>query len=190
MSEPSAATPDGGPRTFEHGPSDPVTLADGPGTWVELEVAAPVEVVWGLVTDIDLPSQFSPEYLGGRWTGDGPALGASFIGRNRHERVGEWEVESFVDVYEPQRAFGWATVDRDDPGSRWRFRLSPTTAGTLLRYELILGPGPSGLTPAIAAMPDKEAQILDRRLAEHHANMVSTVAGIGRLAESAGSTTG
>lgn len=39
-------------------------------------------------------------------------------------------------------------------------------------------------------MPDKEAQILDRRLAEHHANMVSTVAGIGRLAESAGSTTG
>jgi len=190
MTEPSTAIPAGGPRTFEFGPSDPVTLADGPGTWVELEVAAPIEVVWDLVTDIDLPSQFSREYLGGRWTGAGAALGASFMGRNRHERVGEWEVESFVDVYEPPQAFGWATVDRDNPGSRWRFVLSATDAGTLLRYELILGPGPSGLTPAIAAMPDKEARILDRRLAEHHANMVTTVAGIGRLAESAASSTG
>lgn len=184
MDGPPTTSPDGGPRTYVSGPSDPVTLADGPGTWVERDVAAPVEVVWDLVTDIDLPARFSPEFLGGRWSGDGPALGASFVGRNRRSGIGEWEVECFVDAYEPLRAFGWATVDRDDPGSRWCFRLTPTDAGTRLRYELILGPGFSFLVTAITARPEREPWILEGRLAEHHGNMVTTVEGIKRLAES------
>ena len=43
--------------------------------------------------------------------------------------------------------------------------------------------GPSGLTPAIAAMPDKEERIILRRLEEHRANMQATVEGIKALAE-------
>lgn len=177
-----------GPRTHQRGPSDPATLADGPGTWVEATIAAPVEAVWALVTDVDLPARFSSEFQGGRWTGEGPALGASFIGRNRHPQIGEWEVESWVDVFEEGRAFGWATVDRDDPGSRWRFRLRSDDEGTRLRYEVILGPGPSGLTAAIAARPADEARLIDGRLTQLYRNMVRTVEGIKQVAEAASTT--
>jgi hypothetical protein len=34
-----------------------------------------------------------------------------------------------------------------------------------------MGPGPSGLTPAIVAQPDKEARIVARRLSEWQQNM-------------------
>jgi hypothetical protein len=46
-----------------------------------------------------------------------------------------------------------------------------------------LGPGPSGLTPVIEAMPGKEERIIARRLAEHEPNVRRCVAGIKTLAE-------
>ena len=141
--------------------------------------------VWALVTDIDLPARFSEELRGASWIGDGPAPGARFIGRNRHPAIGEWEVECFVEVFEEHRSFGWANGDRSEPGARWRFDLEPSEAGTRLRFSMSIGPGPSGITPAIAAMPDKEPRILDRRIVEHHANMVRTVDGIRNLAQGA-----
>lgn len=171
------------PRTFREGPSDPVRLADQPGTWVEVDIAAPVARVWELISDIDLPARFSEEFLGASWVDDGPGPGARFVGRNRHPAIGEWEVECFVAVFEDQRSFGWANGEASDPGARWRFDLEPVDAGTRLRFSMSIGPGPSGITAAIDAMPDKEPRILHRRVGEHHANMVRTVDGIRRLAE-------
>jgi hypothetical protein len=46
-----------------------------------------------------------------------------------------------------------------------------------------MGPGPSGLTPAIEKMPDKEERIIARRLEEWQANMAATLSGIKGLAE-------
>ena len=175
------------PRTFGSGPSDPFTVADEPGTWAEIVVAAPPARVWELVSDIELPARFSEEFLGASWVGgDGPALGASFVGRSSHPAMGEWEAESFVEVYEEGRRFGWATVDPSNPGSRWCFELEPVDGGTRLRYSMSIGPGPSGLSIAIEAMPEKEPRILERRLREHHANMTRTLQGIAALAEGTG----
>ena len=171
------------PRTFRAGPSDPVCLADQPGTWVEVDIATPVARVWELVTDIDLPAQFSEEFQGATWLDDGPAPGARFVGRNRHPVVGEWEVECSVEVCEEGACFGWAVMDADNPGARWRFDLEPVDGGTCLRFSMSIGPGPSGITPAIEAMPDKEARILHHRVNEHHANMTRTVEGIRDRAE-------
>jgi hypothetical protein len=171
------------PHTFRQGPSNPVVFADGPGTYVETRIAAPVDDVWAMVTDIDLPAQFSEEFLGATWKGDGPGLGASFIGRSQHPAVGEWETESFVDEFDPGRVFGWAVIDTDNPGARWRFSLEPSGEGTVLRFEVSLGPGPSGTTMVIASMPDKEARIINRRLSELHANMTRTVDGIRQILE-------
>ncbi|MEO7572879.1 MAG: SRPBCC family protein [Acidimicrobiales bacterium] len=171
------------PRTFRSGPGDPMSLADQPGTWVEIDIAAPPETVWSLVTDIELPARFSDEFLGASWDGDGPGPEASFVGRSRHEAIGEWEVRSFVEVHEPLRAYGWATLDLVWPGSRWRFDLEPTEGGTRLRYSMSMGPAPSGISIAIEAMPEKEPRILHRRIGEHHANMARTVEGIRKLAE-------
>jgi uncharacterized protein YndB with AHSA1/START domain len=164
--------------TFRRGPSDPIVHADGPGTWVERCIAAPPDTVWAAVTDINLPAEYSEEFLGARWIDAGPALGAVFIGRNQHSVIGEWEIESFIDEFEPGRVFGWATADVDQPGAQWRFRLTPVEGGTVLRFEVTLGPGPSGLTTAISSMPDKEARIIRRRIGELHVNMARTVEGI------------
>ena len=160
-------------------------LADEPGTSAEVVIAAPPERVWALVTDIELPARFSEEFLGASWVGsaDGPAVGASFVGRSTHPAAGEWEAESFVEFYEEGRRFGWATVSLANPGSRWCYELEAVPEGTRLRYSMSIGPGPSGLSIALEAMPDKESRILERRLEEHHANMVRTLQGIASLAE-------
>jgi uncharacterized protein YndB with AHSA1/START domain len=171
------------PRTFGAGPSDPMCLADQPGTWVEIDIAAPVEEVWSLVTDIDLPARFSEEFRGATWLDDGPAPGARFVGRNQHPAIGEWEVECFVEACERPRCFGWANGEPANPSARWRFDLRPTDLGTQLRFSMSMGPGPSGISMAIAAMPEKEPRILHRRVTEHHANMTRTVEGVRDLAE-------
>ena len=171
-------------RTFRTSPQGDACFGDGPGTWVEVVIDASLEVVWESVTDLNLPARFSTEFLGASWTGDGPALGASFIGRNFHEAIGEWELKSFVDAFEPRKVFGWATADPEAPGARWRFRLTPELAGTRLRFEVELGPGKSGTTMAIASMPDKEAKIIHRRIGELNANMRNTIHGIRDLLES------
>jgi hypothetical protein len=175
----------GVPMAFGSGPSDPICLKDEPGTWATVDIAAPSERVWAIVTDIDLPARFSDEFLGATWTGEGPAYGASFVGHNRHPAIGEWEVESHIDVFERGRSFGWATVDRVNPGSRWRFDLDPDGTSTRLRYSMSMGPGPSGISIAIESMPEKEPRILRRRILEHHVNMVRTIEGIRAIAGAA-----
>ena len=93
-----------------------------------------------------------------------PCVGARFRGRNHHAAMGEWETTSFVNRYEPLRAFGWAVTDPDDPSSSWWFELEQEPAGVRLRQGTRMGPAPSGLTIAITAMPDKEERIVARRL--------------------------
>lgn len=177
---------DGFARTWEHGPSDPPCLADGPGTVVEVDIKAPVEQVWAQLIDINLPARFSSEFLGADWVAPsaGPALDAVFSGRNQHKAIGEWSIECYVDVFDENRAFGWCTADRDNPGARWRFELERIAGAIRLRYRVLLGPGPSGISAAIEAMPDKEPRILSRRIDEHRANMQAVADGIKAAAES------
>ncbi len=172
-------------RTYEHGPSDPIRLADQPGTVVEVDIKAPLSRVWELVTDISIPSRFSPEATGAEWSGghDGPALGATFSGSNQHDAIGEWSLTCFVDDFEEKSRFGWCTSDPDNPGAHWRFDLEAIAGAIRLRYRMFLGTGPSGLTMAVQSMPDKEPRILSRRMSEHHANMTAVVEGIKALAE-------
>ena len=160
--------------------------ADGPTAEVEVEVDAPVERVWALVSDIALPARFSSELQSARWLDDGPALGARFVGRIQHPAAGTWETTCVVTRCEPHRSFEWAVGDPEHPSARWRFDLEPRAGGgTRLRQWMQMGPAPSGLTPAIEAMPDKEERIVARRLEEHRANMGATLTGIKELAESA-----
>lgn len=158
--------------------------AEGPTAEVEVLVEAPPERVWALVTDIDLPARFSQELLGAEWLDEGPALGARFVGRSRHEALGAWETTSWVNRYEPLRAFGWAVSDLDEPSATWWFELEEEEGGVRLRQCARMGPAPSGLSIAIAAMPDKEERIVARRLQEFERNMLATLEGMKHLAES------
>jgi hypothetical protein len=160
-----------------------VKYEDGPAVQVDILINAPVERVWGLVCDVNLPARFSTEFLGADWLDEGPRLGARFRGRNRHAAMGEWETTSFVNRYVPMRAFGWAVTDLDNPSASWWFELEPEPGGVRLRQGTRMGPARSGLTIAITAMPDKEERIIARRLNEYETNMRATVEGIKQLAE-------
>ena len=152
--------------------------ADGPTTEVEVLVAAPIERVWEAITDINLPAEFSGEFQGADWIDDAPALGARFVGRNSHSAMGDWETTSFVNEYDPPRAFGWAVGDPDEPSATWWFRLEQEADGVRVRQGGRMGPAPSGLTFAITAMPDKEERIVARRLQEWERNMQATLNGL------------
>jgi uncharacterized protein YndB with AHSA1/START domain len=160
-----------------------VKYADGPSVEVDILVTAPIERVWALVSDIELPARFSSEFLGARWVDEEPRVGARFAGRNHHDALGEWETTSFVTRYEPPRSFAWAVTDPDQPSASWWFELGEEGGGTRLRQGMRIGPAPSGLSIAIEAMPDKEEKIVARRLSEHARNMQANLDGIKQLAE-------
>jgi hypothetical protein len=160
---------------------------DCPSTQAEVLIAAPAAVVWALVCDIQLPARFSSEFNGGEWL-DGassPAPGARFTGRNHHPAIGNWETTSTICEFQPEQVLGWAVGDPDQPSALWRFTLAADAdgTGTRLTQWMQIGPGPSGISAAIEAMPNKESRILQRRLGEHSANMAATLAGIKEVAE-------
>lgn len=168
-------------------PEQELRFADGPTTEASVDIDAPPSKVFALIEDIGLPARFSGEFEGAEWL-DGAeraALGARFVGRNHHPRVGSWETTSTIVEHEPDRVLAYAVGDPANAAATWRFTLQPSATGTRLTHWVQLGPGPSGLTPALEAMPDKESRILSFRLGEHRANMEATIAGIKALAEAA-----
>ena len=154
-------------------------FADRPTTETEVHVAAPPGRVWPLVTEIMTPARCGTELQEARWVDpDGPRLGARFTGRNFHPARGEWETTSTLIELGPERCFAWAVGDPEVPSAVWRLELEPDGDGTRLRYRAQMGPGPSGITPLIEQMPDKEEKIIARRLDEWQRNMTATVTGI------------
>lgn len=167
-----------------------VKYADSPTTSVAVEIDASPDVVWPLLCDINLPGRFSDEFQRAEWVDDGPAPGARFRGYNRREDFGEWDVPCTVTAMEPERVFEWTVGDVANKVSRWRFELDRGDGGTAsaLSFTAEMGPGPSGLTPAIERMPDREDDIVARRLSQWTANMQRTVDGIKEIAEGGSGT--
>jgi carbon monoxide dehydrogenase subunit G len=163
-----------------------VRFADGPTIEVDAHIDAPPARVWPFVTDVAVPAEFSSEFQGGEWIepSSGAALGAKFRGRNALDGVGEWETTSEVIECDEPHAFAWAVGDPSNASATWRFTLTPDGDATKLSYFVEMGPGPSGLTAAIERIPDKEERIIERRVQQHRANMMATLEGIKRLAES------
>ncbi|MET8419474.1 SRPBCC family protein [Streptomyces sp. NPDC005134] len=161
--------------------------ADKPAVEVHTWIAAPAAQVWTLVSDIELMPRMSSELQSVEWLDcrSGPVLGARFIGRSKHEALGEWATTSHIVEYEPPRVLAWAVEDPQHPTAIWRFTLEPQNGGTLLREWMQMGPARSGLSVAIDRMPEKEQKIVFVRMREFEANMTVTLEEIKKLAESA-----
>ena len=159
--------------------------ADNPTVQVQTWIGASPRRVWELVSDIELMPTMSQELQSVEWL-DGalePAVGAKFIGRSKHESLGEWATTSHVIECEPHRVFAWAVEDPANPTAIWRFRLEPKTGGTELSEWMQMGPARSGLSFAIDRMPEKEQKIVFVRMREFEQNMAATLAHIKKLAE-------
>ena len=173
--------------------------ADGPGAQCEMFVQAPVERVWALVTDIELPARLSPELQRVAWLDGvaGPAVGARVEGHNSRPNMRDWRTVSEVVELAEHRVFAWAVMDADgrfgDPVTevagalaRWRFDLVPEGGGTRIRHSAVIGPGRSGVVLAIESRPEAEEKIVAFRLGELRTGMAATLEGIKSLAESGG----
>lgn len=173
-------------RTLENERGPALSMADGPGQMVEVDIKAKPEVVWRYVTDVSLSAEFSEEFQGGEWDEPDtePQVGSTFTGHNSHPAIGEWSTTSYVSAWEPSKCFAWDVANQDAPAASWRFTIEKVPGGSRLRYHVRLGPGRSGLTPAIEAMPDRESRIIAGRLAEHRQNMQRTIEGVREKAES------
>ncbi|HXZ69528.1 MAG TPA: SRPBCC family protein [Streptosporangiaceae bacterium] len=159
--------------------------ADKPTVEVRTWINAPPARVWQLVSDVELMPAMSSELQSVQWLdgASGPALGAGFAGRSKHEALGEWATTSHVVEFEPERVFGWAVEDPANPTALWRFRLEPKDGGTELSEWMQMGPGRSGLSLAIDRIPDKEQKIVFVRMREFEHNMTATLEQIKKLAE-------
>lgn len=151
---------------------------DGPSVEVETTIDAEESVIWELVSDVTTPARFSTELQEVHRIDE-----HRFTGRNEHQAVGEWETTCTIIAADPHRTFSWVVGDPAFPSATWKFTMERVGGRTRLRQWMQMGPAPSGLTPAIRAMPDKEGRIIERRLEEHRRNMQAVVDGIKRLAE-------
>ncbi len=161
---------------------------DGPTTEVTTTINATADQVWALVSDIGTPVRFSRELQATEWIddGDNPTVGSRFKGRNKRDDIGEWEVTCTLIEHEPNTVFAWAAGDVEAPAARWWFRMAPDSAGVTLSQQVVLGPGPSGLSAAIERMPDKEAKIIQSRLDDLQSNMQANLDGMKELLETEG----
>ena len=163
-----------------------VRLADLPELAESVHISAPPERIWPYVSDIGFAVGTSAELHAVEWvSGNGPLplVGRRFVGTNANRYFGQWQTTSTVTECEQPRVFGWAVGDVDRPNSRWRFTLEPDAKGTTLTQWVRIGPGESGLTIAVARMPDKEERIVAGRLREFGAAMRAHLAAVKARAE-------
>lgn len=113
---------------------------------VTVQVDAPPERVWALVSDVTSIGRFSPETFEAEWLdgATGPAEGARFRGHVRRNGRGPvyWTTCTVTDC-QPGRSFGFAVVT---PAGRqlntWRYDLQPSDGGTSVTESFSLAPTP------------------------------------------------
>ena len=159
---------------------------DQPTVEVTQRVRCDVRTAWDLVTDIGLPARCSSELQAVEWVDDAKAVevGARFRGRNKHEAFGDWATVCEVVEVEDERRWVYNVTGPEGVSATWAFEVEPASDGVLIRQWARMGPGPSGLTPAIVAQPEKEARIVSRRLAEWQQNMQANLEWVRSQAES------
>jgi len=94
---------------------------------VSIEVAAPPEKVWALLTDVTQMGRWSPECVRCTWLdgATGPAIGARFKGKNKHGLV-SWSTTSTITKADAPTAIEWQV---DKSGMQWGYRFEPDGEG-------------------------------------------------------------
>ena len=99
-------------------------------TAASLDIAAPAEKVWALVSDLPRMGEWSPENAGGKWAkgATGPALGSVFVGTNKNG-FRRWTTNVTVIGCEPGKLFEFAVTTGPLQVATWRYEFEDTDAG-------------------------------------------------------------
>ena len=107
---------------------------------VEIDTEARPRAGWEIVSDINMPAQFSNEFVGADWLTDGEIeVGSIFRGRNSIQDVRDWETDCIVTEWIEREGFEWRITDPDKPGAIWRFEIAEQGAGSRLRFSMTIG---------------------------------------------------
>ena len=101
---------------------------------VSVDIAAPPDRVYALVSDITRMGEWSPECIRCTWSkgATGPVVGARFRATNRGERGPAWFNSPVVTVAEPGREFAFNRSGLAIGSYTWRYVFTPTETGTHL----------------------------------------------------------
>jgi ligand-binding SRPBCC domain-containing protein len=99
-------------------------------TAATLDINAPADKVWALVSDLPRMGEWSPENAGGKWVkgATGPALGAVFRGTNKNG-IRRWSTTVTVIACEPSKVFEFAVTSGPLEVANWRYEFEGTEAG-------------------------------------------------------------
>lgn len=113
------------------------------GDEVTIDVAAPPQRVWSLVSDVTRMGEWSPICTRCGWLGGStsPHVGARFSGQST-QRGARISRESVVTASDPGRVFAFHTIFHGKVSTRWKYSLEPIPEGTRVTesYEVIAMP--------------------------------------------------
>jgi hypothetical protein len=152
---------------------------------VSEHVAADPATVWGLVSDVTRMGQWSPETTSCRWLrgATGPAVGARFVGTNRHG-VRRWSTRCTVTAAEPGRRFAF---DVDFAGvaiSKWAYELCEDPDGCVVTESW------TDLRPLWMRVSSVPVMGVADRAAHNRRGMRATLAALREAAESGAASRG
>jgi len=98
---------------------------------VSRDIAALPEQVYAAISDVTRMGEWSEECHACEWHEgyDGPVVGATFDGRNRHGEH-EWTTQGKVIEADPGRAFAFECSMMEFHFSTWGYRIDPTESGS------------------------------------------------------------
>ena len=95
-----------------------------------IDIDAPPERLYDMVSDLSRMGEWSPENLGGKWLGgaSGPAEGARFKARNRNGWR-RWSTKVRIVTANPPKEVGWESSAFGLKVALWRYRFEPNGKG-------------------------------------------------------------
>ena len=145
---------------------------------VSIEISAPQEKVYDLVSDVTRMGEWSPVCRACWWEdGDSPRVGAWFGGRNvLPERT--WETRSEVVVADRGREFAFVV---GGTYVRWGYTFDSVDGGTQVTESWELLPG--GVAMFGERFGDEAPAMMADRVEAAHTGIAATLAALKRIAE-------
>jgi uncharacterized membrane protein len=108
---------------------------------VTMQISAPADEVWGLISDITNTGKFSPETFEAQWLdgATGPAVGTTFRGHvKRNGRGPVYWTTCRITTCVPGADFGFEVLAGKRVANTWRYQLAATAEGCTVTESFAL----------------------------------------------------
>jgi uncharacterized protein YndB with AHSA1/START domain len=107
--------------------------AEGVEGRATIQIQAPPDTVYAMITDVARMGEWSPECVKAEWVeGEGPQVGARFRGHNKLNWLIRWSTTPTVKVADRGKEFTFETGKPGKEDTRWTYQFAPKDGGTEL----------------------------------------------------------